>query len=146
VLLLRLLLFCAIGSAASEKLPAMGWKLAAGVVIAGAVVTAIGVPYLTTATLGLPLAARIAVALAAISPLAIFMGMMYPLGVRLLQKGGVAHLVPWVWAVNGLCGVVASVLGMMVAISFGYTAVLVLGAVAYGATAWAAAGSFGKTS
>lgn len=143
VVLFGLLLLGAFGSALSSRLPDGAWRGTVAGVMVGAIATAFAVPWLTAATLGWPLGGRIAVALVAISPLALLMGMMYPFGVRLLQRGGVPHLVPWVWAVNGLCGVVASVLGMMIAISFGYTAVLLVGALAYGATAWAASGAFG---
>jgi hypothetical protein len=45
-------------------------------------------------------------ALALISPLALFMGMICPLGVRRLTATGHQDLVPWMWGINGICGVI----------------------------------------
>ena len=59
-----------------------------------------------------------------IAPLATCMGMVFPTGVRLLDRAGLAAIVPWMWGVNGFAAVVASVVGMMIAMAWGYTAVI----------------------
>ena len=50
-------------------------------------------------------------------------------------------LVPWAWAINGCASVVASVLAAILAISYGFTVVLALGA-AHTAVAAATSMSF----
>ena len=100
------------------------------------------VPRWTSAAYPWPLPSRIALAVALIAPLGLVMGMMYPCGVRLLERDGATRLLPWVWAVNCIAGVFASVSGMFIAMEWGYTAVLLLGATAYACTAHAASGRF----
>lgn len=139
VVLFSLLLFGGLGSGLSKR---VGWKSAVGVIMVGVLITAFAVPLVTAASYGMSKMVRIVLSVVLIAPLGLVMGMMYPEGVRLLEKHGVAELVPWVWAVNGVAGVFASVAGMFIAIQFGYTALLLLGAAAYGMTAWAASGPF----
>lgn len=62
------------------------------------------------------------------------MGMIFPLGVRHLSETGRDELVPWMWGVNGVCGVIALVLGMLLAMNLSYTAVLLTGGAAYAVT------------
>jgi hypothetical protein len=71
------------------------------------------------------------VAVLLISPLAIVMGMVFPLGVRMLLNYDQGQLVPFVWGINGIFSVLGSVLGMFIAITHGYTTVFVCGACAY---------------
>jgi hypothetical protein len=142
VVLFSLLLFGGVGSALSARLPIHGWRISAGLVMLAVLLTALVVPWVTEAAYVLPKAWRIGMAVGLVAPLGLVMGTMYPLGVRLLERDRVPDLVPWLWAVNGVCGMFATVVGMLVAIAWGYTAVLLLGAAAYGMTAWAATGSF----
>jgi hypothetical protein len=114
-------------------------RLAATVVIVGIASTAKLVPLITTAAVGWDRSARIGLATVLIAPLAVAMGTMYPSGVRTLARAGLTELLPWAWAINGVAAVLASVVGMFAAMEFGYTAVLVLGGLAYTATIWAAA-------
>jgi len=55
-----------------------------------------------------------------IGPLAFFMGVPFPSGLRLVQSRGQA-LVPWAWGVNGFASVIGAVLGTFLAISLGFT-------------------------
>ena len=70
------------------------------------------------------------------------MGTMYPKGVRALAQADLIDLLPWAWAINGVAGVIALVVGMFAAMTFGYTMVLVLAGCAYFATLWASARPF----
>jgi membrane protease YdiL (CAAX protease family) len=81
---------------------------------------------------------RIIVAILMISPLAIVMGMAFPFGIRELERTGHNELIPWAWAVNGVSGVFATAFGMLTAMTFGYTVLLVVGACAYVVTIFAA--------
>jgi hypothetical protein len=85
---------------------------------------------LSGAILGWPLALRILLGGLSLAPLAFLMGLPFPLGLAWLERRA-PGLVPWAWAVNGCASVVASVLAAMLALSGGFTAVLLIGAGAY---------------
>ena len=78
--------------------------------------------------------ARAAVVAAAVAPLAVAMGHMFPAAMRSLGLAGPA-LVPWCWAINGFASVVATVGASLVAMEIGFTALTALGAAAYLAAA-----------
>jgi len=83
-----------------------------------------------------PLLIRFALTFLFLLPLGMIMGIPFPRGMTLLgerHKG----LIPWAWCVNGSFSVISSVLAMMIALSFGYSTVLLLAALSY-AIAWAA--------
>ncbi|MDH3673449.1 MAG: SAM-dependent methyltransferase, partial [Gammaproteobacteria bacterium] len=78
----------------------------------------------------LPDAAKITASLALIAPLAFCMGMPFPLGLAKLA----AHdpdFIPWAWGINGFASVVSAALATLLAIHFGFTAVVVLALVLY---------------
>ena len=78
------------------------------------------------------LAARIALALAFITPAGLVMGSMIPGAVRVLGARG-SLLVPWGWGVNGATSVLGSVISTVVAIYGGFSAVFWLGGLCYAA-------------
>ena len=66
------------------------------------------------------------ITLTLIAPLAVSMGMPFPLGiVRVARDSG--DLVPWAWGINGCASVVAAVLATLQAIHLGFTAVVLIG-------------------
>ncbi|MFN0315313.1 MAG: SAM-dependent methyltransferase, partial [Burkholderiales bacterium] len=75
----------------------------------------------------LPDAAKIAIAVALIAPLAFAMGVPFPSGLVLTERR-LPELIPWAWAVNGCASVSGAVLATVLAIHFGFTA-LIAGAV-----------------
>lgn len=64
---------------------------------------------------------RILVAIGLLAPLGLFMGMPFPLGMRWISSHSPA-IGPWLWGVNGATSVCASVMAMVIAISFGVNA------------------------
>ena len=83
-----------------------------------------------TAAIAFPLWVRYGATFFIILPLGFAMGMFFPVGVRTLSlrlKGAI----PWAWAVNASVSVVGSVLAVLIALSYGFTTVLGLAAVAY---------------
>ncbi len=144
VVLFVLLLFGGLGSALSPRLTENSRWVAVVSILVLLLITAALVPSVTEAAHGWSRAPRIALSAALIAPLGLAMGTMYPSGVRKLDTDGLTQLVPWVWAINGLSGVFASVMGMLIAIAWGYTALLFLGIAAYGLTAWASTASWAK--
>lgn len=130
---LTILMFAGIGSAIARA-PWLPARKAVGLLVILALVTPFVTAGITESSLGLPLLARILVAIGSLIPLAVLMGLPFPLGLFWLEEEA-PGLVPWVWAINGCTSVVASVLAAIVALSYGFTLVLLLGAGAY-AGAW----------
>jgi len=65
-----------------------------------------------------------------LAPLGFLMGFPFPEGIRL--TGRIAPgLVPWAWGVNGCASVLSSILAVMIAVSYGFSAVLLIGGAAY---------------
>lgn len=143
VVLFAFLLFAGIGSAVSRRLgSAVAARRAplAGVALAIALAAALALallPWLTGHAMGLPDAARIAIAAALIAPLAFFMGLPFPLGLARLEATA-PRLVPWAWAVNGCASVTGAVLASLLAIHLGFTAVVALALALYALAAFAA--------
>ncbi len=73
---------------------------------------------------------RIMISMLVLTPMGITMGMAFPLGMRLAGKYS-SSLTPWLWGINGATSVYASVLAVIVAISFGVSASYWTGLVCY---------------
>jgi hypothetical protein len=86
---------------------------------------------LASAGLGWPAPLRLLGAGLSLAPLGVLMGLPFPLGLAWLENRAPGW-VPWAWAVNGCASVIAAVLAAMLALSYGFSLVLILGAVAYG--------------
>ncbi len=132
VVLLALLWSTGIGSLATERWPALA-RVALPALLGMLVITAFGVPVLLHAAYAAPLPARIGLATLLLVPLGACMGVAWPTGVRGLAASQRERLVPWMWAVNGVGGTLASVVGMLVATTWGYTALLLVGGLVYAA-------------
>jgi len=63
-------------------------------------------------------------------PLGLLMGIPFPTGLKILGEKN-ELLIPWAWAINGCFSVIAPILTIMLAMAFGFTIVLWLGALAY---------------
>ena len=77
-----------------------------------------------------PQAAQILAAIALIAPLAFCMGMPFPLGLARVKAEAPA-LAPWAWGINGCASVVSAVLASLLAMHFGFSAVLALAMLLY---------------
>jgi hypothetical protein len=77
-----------------------------------------------------PFAARVAAAVALLAPLAVALGMPFPLGIRVVSARA-PELVPWAWAVNGFLSVFSSIFCIVLAMSVGFTRVLLIAALVY---------------
>lgn len=58
------------------------------------------------------------------------MGMPFPLGISLLAERK-DRMIPWVWATNNFCSILASVSALVIALSFGFQVVGYLAAGIY---------------
>jgi hypothetical protein len=92
-----------------------------------------GLPPLTRALEGLPLAARVSIAFAVLAPLGLCLGRFLPLGLRAVASltEFSREYVAWGWAVNGFASVIGSVLATILAMSFGFGVVLLLALAMY---------------
>jgi hypothetical protein len=84
--------------------------------------------------LGAPLGVRLLASVLSLAPLGFLMGIPFPGGLAWLRVRA-PGAIPWAWAVNGCTSVLASVLAAMIALSAGFSWVLVGAALAYGG-AW----------
>jgi hypothetical protein len=130
VVLLSLLVGSGAGSLAAPRLPVRRAWAPLALLVPLVPLFALVLPAVFAATLAAPFAARVLVSVAALLPLGFLMGMPFPAGIRALGEGR-AGMVPWVWGVNGATSVAASVLATLLAIGFGFGAVLFLGGAAY---------------
>jgi len=73
-------------------------------------------PYAITAFQGSITTFRILVAMLILFPLGLFMGMAFPIGMKLASTSS-ALLTPWLWGINGATSVCASVLAVVIAVS-----------------------------
>ncbi len=96
-------------------------------------------PALAAAAGVLPPAAIVVVALAWIAPLGIAMGLPFPLVLARLRVAR-PELVPWAWGMNGFASVGSAILAKLLAMSFGFQAVIWVALGCYLAAAWLARG------
>ncbi len=78
----------------------------------------------------LPDPLKVTLALALLAPLAFFMGMPFPLGLARVAASA-PDFIPWAWGINGFASVVSAALATLLAIQFGFTAVVGLALVFY---------------
>ncbi len=81
-------------------------------------------------TEGLILPARLGIVMVVSGPIAMLMGMMFPLGLKRLGRGQAA-LIPWAWSVNGFTSVLATLLAPLLAMHWGFGAVIWSAAACY---------------
>jgi predicted membrane-bound spermidine synthase len=74
---------------------------------------------------------RILVSFTLLFPLGFFLGMPFPLGMKLLDEFSLKQYVPRMWGVNGIGSVLGSTLAIALAISYGFSYAMSLGAVLY---------------
>lgn len=87
-------------------------------------------PGITSALLPWPLWVKVALAFVLLVPAGVLMGIPFPTGLKLLGERS-ASLIPWAWAMNGCCSVLAPPLAVMCAMGIGFSGVLLLAALAY---------------
>jgi hypothetical protein len=75
-------------------------------------------PYMIRTFVASPTPVRIAVALSLLMLPGVYMGMCFPMGMKLAARRG-HDITAWLWGINGAMSVVASVLCVVIAMSFG---------------------------
>ena len=144
VVLSAFLFFAGLGSAASSGFDRWirercgqhldGLHVVAIAIMLLAVVYVFGLPAIVSTLVLLPSLAKIAATLLLIAPLAFFMGMPFPIALGNLKTNR-PDLVPWAWGINGCASVISAVLATLLAMSFGFSTIVVLAATLYTAAA-----------
>jgi spermidine synthase len=126
--LFTMLVFAGIGSWLSER-ALRSWGRCSVLVVGffglalGALILGYGA--LSQTALGLGPVARILLAAACIAPVALPLGMPFPLGIAALNARA-PQLVPWAWGVNGFMTVIGSLAAVMATMALGFDATLLL--------------------
>jgi hypothetical protein len=96
----------------------------AGIVVIALLYAAL-LPLLFQLLIGLADGIKIALSILLIAPLAFCMGMPFPLGLKRLADDA-PNFIPWAWGINGFASVMSAALATLLAIEFGFTAVVLL--------------------
>jgi len=88
------------------------------------------VPYLFRMFLSVSFAMRMALSVLFILPVGFFMGMPFPIGLSWTSKH-YPNFVAWAWGINGYATVIGSVVSVILALNFGFRAVLMIAAGIY---------------
>jgi SAM-dependent methyltransferase len=138
VVLAGFLAFAGLGSAVAARWAATvgrgsavrGIALAVGVIAVLAATYLLALPSVFERLLALPDAAKIAIALLLIAPLALFMGMPFPLGLGHVGARS-ETFIPWAWAINGCASVLSAILATLLAMHVGFSGVVMIAVVLY---------------
>jgi hypothetical protein len=141
VVLSGFLVFAGLGSAYSGQLvERASQKKRSPVGIAVAAISAMALLYMALLPLlfqqlaGLADGIKMVVSVVLIAPMAFFMGMPFPIGLNRLA-GSAPDFIPWAWGINGFASVMSASLATLLAIEFGFTAVVLLALGLYAAAA-----------
>ena len=132
VVLTAFLLFAGLGSLWTSRLRTgrRGVALAVGgIVLLGLLYLQVLGPVFSELVF-LPIGWRIAVSALLIAPLAFCMGMPFPLGMSRLNHAA-PGLAPWAWGINGCASVLSAILAALLAIQFGFMAVVLMALLLY---------------
>jgi hypothetical protein len=131
LVLTGMLVFSGLGSLLAGRAEAFARRsvgLAALVVVAWCGAMVAGLTPALLASLGWPIALRIALVLLLIAPVSVALGTFFPLG---LAQAGPTGFLPWAWGLNGAFSVVATPAANLLAREAGFDRVLMAAALLY---------------
>jgi hypothetical protein len=129
VVLFSVLTASGIGAVASPKIP---WVAAGTTLAVCTVAYAFLTRFLAPVVLPAPFPVRVVAGAVAVAPLGFLMGTMFPHGITHIAVKA-PRLVPWAWGINGTASVVAAGVAALLALTFGFTTVLLVAAAGYAA-------------
>jgi hypothetical protein len=138
VILFLMILSAGLGSLASERLDLQGSRRLLAFPLGIALLVLLEAASLQSAidlTIGWELPGRIAIVAGYVAPLAFALGYCFPIGMRLIA-GRSDHVAAWMWGINGACGVIASILAVMISMHLGIHANLLIASGLYTLLAW----------
>ena len=133
VCLFSLILSSGLGSLTSGRFPLNSgtrialWACSVGMYL---LTTQWGLTRLFELTTAEALPTRIVITLAVVMPVGFLMGFAFPTGMQLVERVD-GEPTPWFWGINGVAGVLASVLAVMVSMTFGINVTMALAGVCY---------------
>jgi hypothetical protein len=133
VCLFSLILSSGLGSLAAGAVPLdNGWRIVVwgGALVSYLVLCQWGLNHLFAATTAQALPVRILLSLMVVMPAGFLMGFAFPTGMLLVDKVD-REPTPWFWGINGATGVLASVLAVVIGMSFGINVTMFLAGLCY---------------
>lgn len=134
VVLFSLLLSSGLGSLSTQKIsnPSMKTSVIVPLTLLLLVLITFGklTPYAICMFQGSTTPVRVLVAIAILFPLGLFMGMPFPLGMKVASAKS-ASITPWLWGINGATSVCASVLAVIIALTSGISTSFWMGFLCY---------------
>lgn len=125
VMLFALLLSSGIGSYLTQNIQLANLKQNAVrrfiLLLAALVLLGVLTPYVSKLFQSYSNPVRILIAIVLLFPAGLFMGMLFPIGMK-MASGDREPIKPWLWGINGATSVCASVLAIVIALSFGISA------------------------
>lgn len=120
------------GSLVSQKITAKPYRIfvIVSIIIISFIIYALFLSGWLRTTIGFSLTAKIILSFIWIAPPAFFMGMPFPLGLKMLSFSNESQI-PWAWGINGVFSVVSTVLATIIAVEFGFVWVMVFAIGAY---------------
>lgn len=120
------------GSLVSQKITPKPYRifLIASIIIISFIIYALFLSGWLRTTIGFSLTAKIILSFIWIAPPAFFMGMPFPLGLKLLSFSNESQI-PWAWGINGVFSVVSAVLATIIAVELGFVWVMIFAIGAY---------------
>lgn len=77
-----------------------------------------------------PFYIRVILSILLLLPSGILLGIPFPLGIKIVNEQN-PSFIPWAWAINGYTSVIASILALILSISFGFKFTIVCAAIVY---------------
>jgi hypothetical protein len=132
VVIFSLLVFSGIGSLLTSRFRDARKALSRALLTTFLLITiaALGLQTVLSLMMYLPFEARVVISILLIMPFGLGLGMAMPMGLTRLSAM-TASGIPYAWGVNGIASVLASVLGIAIAIYFGFTATTLAAAACY---------------
>jgi hypothetical protein len=133
IILFLMILAAGLGSLASERVDVDRSRrvlLLPAVVSAAILIETLLLQIVVERTVGLAMPARTVIVAMFVVPLAFALGFCFPIGMRLVGRRAPA-LTAWMWGVNGACGVMASIVAVMISMWIGIEVNLFLAAGLY---------------
>ncbi len=135
VVLFTLLLGSGLGSATTQSIrperALQKGRVRLACLLAALILFGLVTPYVIRGLAGAATPVRILATIGLLFPPGVFMGMAFPLGMKLagLRPG---NITPWLWGINGAMSVCASVLAVFIAVAAGFSVAFWSGIVCYG--------------